>query len=89
MLKSLIKHKEVKYMSRQFIMVSSITYAMKAKSILKEKGIYVDIVKSPKYSKQAKCSYSLVLYKDAEKAVSLLKENGIEILGITEGEQKK
>ena len=76
-------------MSRQFIMVSSITFAMKAKAILKNKGIYVDIVKSPKYYKQAKCSYSLVLYKDIDKAIRLLKENGIEILGITEGEQKK
>ena len=75
-------------MSRQFIMVSSITYAMKAKSILKEKGIYVDIVKSPKYSKQARCSYSLILYKNIDKAVKLLKENGIEVLGIM-GEEDK
>ncbi len=75
-------------MSRQFIMVTSITYAMKAKSILRDHGIYVDIVKSPKYSKQARCSYSLILYKNTEKAVKLLKENGIEILGITEGENK-
>ena len=75
-------------MARQFIMVTSITYAMKAKSILKDYGIYVDIVKSPKYSKQARCSYSLILYKNIDKAVKLLKENGIEVLGITEGDNK-
>ncbi|MEE1282322.1 MAG: putative Se/S carrier-like protein [Acutalibacteraceae bacterium] len=76
-------------MSRQFIMVSSITYAMKAKSILKNNGIYVDIVKSQKYSNKARCSYSLVLYRNLQKAVDLLKDSGIEILEITEGEEKK
>ena len=76
-------------MSRQFIMVSSITYAMKSKAILKDAGIYVDIVKSPKYSNQSRCTYSLVLYnKDLNKAISLLEANRIEILGITEGEHK-
>lgn len=75
-------------MARQFIMVTSITYAMKAKAILKDYGIYVDIVKSPKYSKQARCSYSLILYKNTEKAIKLLKENGIEVLGIM-GEEDK
>lgn len=73
-------------MSRQFIMVSSITYAMKAKSILKNNGIYVDIVKSQKYSNKSRCSYSLVLYRNLQKAVELLKDSGIEILEITEGE---
>ncbi|MEE1077051.1 MAG: putative Se/S carrier-like protein [Acutalibacteraceae bacterium] len=76
-------------MSRQFIMVSSITYAMKAKSILKNNGIYVDIVKSQKYSNKARCSYSLVLYRNLQKAIDLLKDSGIEILEITEGEEKK
>lgn len=76
-------------MSRQFIMVSSITYAMKAKSILKNNGIYVDIVKSQKYSNKARCSYSLVLYKDLQKAIDLIRDSGIEILEITEGEEKK
>ena len=41
---------EVKYMTKQFISVSSITYAMKAKSILRNYGIYADIVKTSKIS---------------------------------------
>lgn len=76
-------------MSRQFIMVSSITYAMKAKSILRNNGIYVDIVKTQKYSNKARCSYSLVLYRNLQKAIQLLKDSGIEILEITEGEEEK
>ena len=75
-------------MNKAIVKFSSVTYAMKAKSILRDYGIYVDIVKSPKYSKQARCSYSLILYKNIDKAVKLLKENGIEVLGITEGEDK-
>lgn len=72
-------------MSRQFIMVSSITYAMKAKSLLRDNGIYVDIIKTSKYSSQGGCSYSLVLYKNFDKAVEILKENDIDILDFTDG----
>lgn len=72
-------------MSRQLIMVSSITYAMKAKSILKNKGIYVDISKTSKHSVQQGCGYGLILSKNVDKAVKILKENGIDILDITDG----
>ncbi|MEE0265283.1 MAG: DUF3343 domain-containing protein [Acutalibacteraceae bacterium] len=73
-------------MQRQFIMVSSITYAMKAKAILKDYGIYADIIKTPKYSHNARCSYSLIIYRNADKAIALLNKNNIEILGITQEE---
>ena len=76
-------------MQRQFIMVSSITYAMKAKAILKDYGIYVDIIKSPKYSQNARCSYSLIIYRNIDKAIALLNQNNIEILGITQEEEKQ
>ncbi|MEE1056998.1 MAG: DUF3343 domain-containing protein [Acutalibacteraceae bacterium] len=69
-------------MSRQLIIVSSITYAMKAKSILKNKGIYVDITKTSKHSVQQGCGYGLILSKNVDRAVEILKENGINILGI-------
>lgn len=72
-------------MPRQFIMVSSITYAMKAKSLLRDNNIYADIIKTSKYSSQGGCSYSLVLYKKFDRAVEILKENDIDILGVTGG----
>ncbi len=76
-------------MQRQFIMVSSITYAMKAKAILKDYGIYVDIIKTPKYSQNARCSYSLIIYRNIEKAIAILNENNIEILAITQEDENK
>lgn len=73
---------EVKYMTKQFISVSSITYAMKAKSILRNYGIYADIVKTSKISDSKGCGYSLVLLKNTDKAISILKENNINILAV-------
>ncbi len=68
------------YMARQFIMVQSITYAMKAKSVLRNNGIYADITKTSKHSAQKGCGYSLIVNRDFDRAVKILKENGIKIL---------
>lgn len=76
-------------MSRQLIIVSSITYAMKAKSILKSKGIYVDITKTSKYSVQQGCGYALILSKNVEQAIEILKNNNINILGVVDGGEHK
>lgn len=76
-------------MSRQFISVSSITYAMKGKSILRNYGIYTDIIKTSKITAQKGCGYSLVVTKNADKALQILQDNNINILGVTEGEVYK
>lgn len=67
-------------MTRQFIMVQSVTYAMKAKALLRNSGIYADITKTSKHSAQKGCGYSLIINKDFDRAVKILKENGIKIL---------
>lgn len=69
-------------MSKQMIMVSSITYAIKAKSLLRNNGIYVDIIKTSKYKDQHGCGYSLIINKNLDKAISILNKNNIKILGI-------
>jgi len=72
-------------MARQFISVSSITYAMKGKSILRNHGIYADIMKTSKINDQKGCGYSLVLVKRVDEAVKILQENNINILSINDG----
>ncbi len=75
-------------MLRQFIAVSSVTQAMKGKELLGNYGIYADVVKTSKSSNKKGCGYSLVLYKNIDKAKQILKENKIEVLGITEEDRK-
>lgn len=69
-------------------MLSSVTQAMKAKQLLKKQSIYSEVVKTSRYSTKKGCGYSIVLYKNIEQGVQILKENGIEILNIT-GEGQK
>lgn len=76
-------------MSKQLIMVSSITYAMKAKSLLKNYSIYVDIVKTSKYKAQSGCGYSLIVNKNLDKAIEILKKNNIKIVGVINGGEEK
>lgn len=75
-------------MSKQMIMVSSITYAMKAKSLLKNYNIYVDIIKTSKHTAQNGCGYSLIVNKDLDKVIEILKKNNIKIIGVVNGGEK-
>lgn len=72
-------------MGKPLIMVTSVTYAMKAKQILKSYGIRCEIERTPKRDIKTGCGYSLYVPKDTQEAVKLLKENGIKVTGITEG----
>lgn len=71
-------------MGKQLIMVTSITYAMKGKQILKNHGIYSDIERTPKKKSTDSCGYSLSVPNKVTEAEKILKENGIRILGIIE-----
>lgn len=63
------------------IRLSSVTQAMKARDILKTNGITSKIHRIPAQKGQASCSYGLLINKDIKKAVEVLKENDIKILG--------
>lgn len=70
--------------SKNLIMLTSITYAMKAKEVLIRKGIRSDIVRTPKHSSPTGCGYSLFVPKKFESAVSIIKSSGIKIVGTIE-----
>lgn len=72
---------EVIYVGKQLIMVSSVTYAMKGMSILKEHGFSAEIVRTPRNGGKNGCGYSLYVKNNADEAEGILKEHGIKILG--------
>lgn len=70
------------------IMLTSVTYAMKAKDILIRQGIRSDIVRTPKHNSPTGCGYSLYVPKRFDDAVSIINSSGIKVLGTaSEGER--
>lgn len=68
-------------MGKPLIMVSSITYAMKGKQILAQKGIRSDIVRTPSKGLRGSCGYSLFVPKMTDEAHKILEANGIMVVG--------
>jgi hypothetical protein len=63
------------------IRLSSVTQVMKARDILKNNGITSKIHRIPAQKGQASCSYGLLINEDINKAVEIILENDIKILG--------
>lgn len=75
-------------MSKQLIMVSSITYAIKGRDILRAKGFKAYIERTPGQLDRAGCGYSIYVNGDADTAEQLLRSEGIKILGRSDGASK-
>ena len=70
---------------KKVIVLSSITYALKAQELLKSNGIYSNITRSKTVKSVRGCGYGISFDPaSAEKAQSLLITNGIPIIGSVE-----
>lgn len=71
-------------MDRIFVL-TSVTYAMKARDALAEENIPAILTREAAIKKIRSCGYGVrVAGRDAERAESVLKERNILILGVTE-----
>lgn len=73
-------------MNQELILLPSVTYAMKAKSILDKYSIRSYIQRTPKNVQIRSCGYCLFVPKRTDEAVRILRENGVRILGRAERE---
>ncbi len=73
-------------MKKQLIQVSSITYAIKGRDILKSKGIKAYVERTPADADRVGCGYSIYVKGDITAALDILKNAGINVLGRQEGE---
>ena len=71
-------------MSSTRIMISTVTHAQMGRDILMEEGIRSSIERTPKTNDPYGCGYSLKVQGDTGRAVRLLKEAGIRVLGTYE-----
>ncbi len=68
-------------MSGQYIIVSSITYAYKGKSVLERKGIRADIERAPANLSDCGCHYAIKISNaSVDKAVHLLSNAKIKVI---------
>ena len=74
-------------MTKQLILLPSVTYAMKAKEILYQHHIRAYIQRTPKNSGIKSCGYCLFVPTDPDKAEDILRRKGIRISGRAEREE--
>lgn len=67
-------------MNKLIIKVGSVTFALKAKDILQNRGIKSQIKKTANPSKGEGCGYSVVVPDGTDSVVGILRLSGIEIL---------
>lgn len=63
------------------IKLSSVTQALKARDILKNNGISSKIHRIPAQKGKGSCSYGLIITKDIKKAIEILYDNEINVVG--------
>ena len=73
-------------MKKQLIGVSSITYAIKGRDILKSKGIKAYVERTPADADRVGCGYSIYVKGDLSLAEDILKKAGIKIVDRQSGE---
>ena len=68
-------------MTKELILLPSVTYAMKAKSILDQYKIRSYIQRTPKNTGIRSCGYCLFVPQRTDEAEELLRRKGIRVLG--------
>lgn len=67
---------------KPFILVSSVTYAMKSRELLFRQGIKAYVERVPPTASSG-CGFGVYVPQDPDRAEEILKENGVKILGRT------
>lgn len=68
-------------MNQELILFPSVTYAMKAKSILDKQSIRSFLQRTPKHTGVKSCGYCLFVPKRTDEAERILRERGVRVLG--------
>lgn len=74
-------------MSKDLIIVSSVTYAMKGKELLQQRGFKAYITRLPQGSDEIGCGYCVYVQGDTDQAERVLRGAGIRVLGRTKVEE--
>lgn len=76
-------YNEVIFLGKPLIVVSSVTYAMRGRELLTQRGFRTFTVRIPRTAESG-CGYGLYVPQGADEAERVLRENNIKVLGRTE-----
>ena len=77
--------REMKKQMDKIFVLTSVTYAMKARDVLTAENIPAILTREAAIKKIRSCGYGIrVASRDAERAASIIENSGIHILGVTE-----
>lgn len=69
-------------MPRHIILVSSITYAIKGRDLLRKQGLHAYVERKTNGDTNNSCGYVIIVNGNIKKIVSVLSDAGIKILDI-------
>lgn len=68
-------------MENNLIIFGSVTHAMKSRNILMKSKINAVLVRTPMHLNKKSCGYSLYVPKNFDKALEIVRSNGIAVNG--------
>lgn len=71
-------------MGNHYVYVGSITNAMRGRYILEAQGVRSFLQRTPTPAEDEGCGYRLLITSDVQRAVALLRENGVRIVRVTD-----
>lgn len=71
-------------MANQYIHVGSITGAMRGKQVLEKQGIRAYVHRASNPPQGDGCGYSLLVTGDAQRAVAVLRKNGVRVTRVSD-----
>ena len=71
-------------MNKKGIKVGSLTYAMKGRDLLQKNGYKVYLTRNPNPESEEGCGYVIYVNNIDKRCFSVLKTNGIKVLGVVD-----
>lgn len=71
-------------MKKMFIVTGSITYAFRGRDLLQSKGYKAAAKRIQNVVKGSGCGWGIIVENDFDGATTLLRQNGIKVLGVSE-----
>lgn len=69
-------------MNNNLILFPSMTAVLKAREVLRRRGINSRVIRTPANLRRRSCGYSLLVKRSFDEAVSLIKNENIKTVGI-------
>lgn len=68
-------------MNNNLILFPSMTAVLKARELLRRRGLFSRVIRTPSNLRHRSCGYSLLIKRGFDEAIEIIKENKIKTVG--------